>query len=132
MTPNNEGRGYVLRRIVRRAIRHSHRLGYNKPILCDIADFVIKKMGEIYPELKQNQDFIKTILRGEEEKFQEVFERGSSYLNEILSSKKTIPSDLSFKLWDTYGFPVELTTEIAHEAGKKIDITNFNLSLIHI
>ena len=126
VTPNNEGRGYVLRRIVRRAIRHSHRLGYNKPILCDIADFVIKKMGEIYPELKQNQDFIKTILRGEEEKFQEVFERGSSYLNEILSSKKTIPSDLSFKLWDTYGFPVELTTEIAHEAGKKIDITNFN------
>ena len=123
VTPNNEGRGYVLRRIVRRAIRHSHRLGYNKPILCDIADFVIKEMGKIYPELKQNQDFIKTILRGEEEKFQEVFERGSSYLNEILSSKKTIPSDLSFKLWDTYGFPVELTTEIALEAGKKIDVT---------
>ena len=83
-------------------------------------------MGEIYPELKQNQDFIKTILKGEEEKFQEVFERGSSYLNEILSSKNAIPSDLSFKLWDTYGFPVELTTEIAHEAGRKIDVTNFN------
>ena len=126
ITPNNEGRGYVLRRIIRRAIRHSYRLGFDQPILCDIANFVIEKMGQIYPELKQHQEFIKTILKGEEKKFQEVFERGSTYLNEILSSKKSIPSELSFKLWDTYGFPVELTTEIAQESGIKIDITNFN------
>ena len=124
VVPGNEGRGYVLRRVIRRAIRHGRRLGLEDPFLGEIAAVVADRMGSVYPELRNNREFVLTSLRLEEEKFQQAYENGYAALTEAMKS-----GDLSgatvFRLWDTYGFPVEMTQEIADEAGLEVDMEGF-------
>lgn len=123
--PSNEGRGYVLRRVIRRAIRNAWKLGLQEPFLGDIADVTIAKMSNVYPELKQHRDFILTVIRLEEERFQQVFQNGNQLLTETLEEVKELPGSLVFQLWDTFGFPVEMTQEIALERGVLVDLEEF-------
>ena len=136
VVPANEGRGYVLRRVIRRAIRYARRIGIEGNFLGQIADVTIEKMGEIYPELVNNRDFIKTVLRLEEDRFQQAFENGYSILSEALDElsqeqdsrvqgEPCLPGDVVFRLWDTHGFPVEMTQEIAAENDVAIDMEGF-------
>ena len=126
VVPANEGRGYVLRRVIRRAIRYARRIGIEGNFLGEIADVTIEKMGETYPELVNNRDFIKTVLRLEEDRFQQAFENGYSILSETLEAgPDTLPGDVVFRLWDTHGFPVEMTQEIAAENDVEIDMEGF-------
>ena len=124
VVPGNEGRGYVLRRVVRRAIRQARRIGIEGSFLDDIAELAIGVMGEAYPEQVAHREFIHTVLRLEEERFQQAFERGMAVLGDELNVD-TIPGEVLFRLWDTYGFPVEMSTEIAAEAGVKVDLEGF-------
>ena len=124
VVPGNEGRGYVLRRIVRRAIRHGRRLGLEDPFLGEIARATADLMGGAYPELRNNLEFVVTSLRLEEEKFQQAYENGYAALSEALKAGD-LPGDAVFRLWDTYGFPVEMTEEIAEEAGVAVDMEGF-------
>ena len=123
--PGNEGRGYVLRRVIRRAIRLGRQLGLEKPFMGNISTSVIKMMGPSYPELLNHQDFILNVLELEEQRFQEAFENGITALENTISNKSRISGDTVFKLWDTYGFPVEMTKEIAREQGVEVDIKGF-------
>ena len=126
VVPANEGRGYVLRRVIRRAIRYARRIGIEGNFLGRIADVTIEKMGEIYPELVNNRDFIKTVLRLEEDRFQQAFQNGYSILSETLEADPDVLSgDVVFRLWDTHGFPVEMTQEIAAENDVDIDMEGF-------
>ncbi len=125
VVPGNEGRGYVLRRVVRRAIRHGRQLGLEGAFLGDVAGGVIAQMGHIYPELRNHQDFILTVLRLEEERFQQAFRNGYEALSEALDGADSLPGEMVFRLWDTYGFPVEMTTEIAGERGVEVDMAGF-------
>ena len=126
VVPANEGRGYVLRRVIRRAIRYARRIGIEGNFLGQIADVTIEKMGEIYPELVNNRDFIKTVLRLEEDRFQQAFQNGYSILSETLEADPDVLSgDVVFRLWDTHGFPVEMTQEIAAENDVDIDMEGF-------
>ena len=126
VAPANAGRGYVLRRVIRRAIRYARRIGIEGNFLGEIADVTIEKMGDIYPELVNNRDFIKTVLRLEEDRFQQAFENGYSILSETLESgPDVLAGDVVFRLWDTHGFPVEMTQEIAGENGVEIDMEGF-------
>ena len=120
ISPSNEGRGYVLRRILRRAARHGRLLGIKGYFLSDLADRVIETSGEAYPELVSRRDYIKKIISVEEEKFSQTIEQGESILAEYIdelkkSGKKELDPAKSFKLYDTYGFPIELTEEILEE-----------------
>ena len=123
--PGNEGRGYVLRRVIRRAIRLGRQLGLEQPFMGNISTSVIKMMGPSYPELLNHQDFILNVLELEEQRFQEAFENGITALEETIASKTRISGGTVFKLWDTYGFPVEMTKEIAEEQGIEVDIKGF-------
>ena len=125
VVPGNEGRGYVLRRVIRRAIRHGRRLGLEGMFLGDVASVVIDKMGTVYPELRNHQDFILTVLRLEEERFQQAFENGYAMLTDALQEAKTLSGEVVFRLWDTYGFPVEMAQEIARERGVEVDLEGF-------
>ena len=136
VVPGNEGRGYVLRRLIRRAIRHGRLLGLEDPFLGNIAEVTIDKMGGVYPELANNQEFIYTVIRLEEERFQQAFQNGYNILTEALDEAKasanavedaesTLAGDTVFRLWDTYGFPVEMTQEIARGQGVAVDIAGF-------
>ncbi len=125
VVPGNEGRGYVLRRVVRRAIRHGRQLGLEGAFLGDVAGEVIAQMGDIYPELRNHQDFILTVLRLEEERFQQAFRNGYEALSEALEGTDSLPGEVVFRLWDTYGFPVEMTSEIAGERGVEVDMAGF-------
>ncbi len=137
VVPGNEGRGYVLRRLIRRAIRHGRLLGLEDPFLGSIAEVTIDKMGGVYPELVNNQEFIYTVIRLEEERFQQAFQNGYNILTEALDEAKasasdadedaesTLAGDTVFRLWDTYGFPVEMTQEIARGQGVAVDIAGF-------
>ena len=125
VVPGNEGRGYVLRRVIRRAIRHGRRLGLEDTFLGEIAQVVIEKMGAVYPELRNHRDFILTVLRLEEEKFQLAYQNGYAVLSEELEKAETIQGEVVFRLWDTYGFPVEMTQEIAGENGVEVDLEGF-------
>ena len=144
VVPANEGRGYVLRRVIRRAIRYARRIGIEGNFLGEIADVTIEKMGEIYPELINNRDFIKTVLRLEEDRFQQAFQNGYAILSEALDALSQeenlrvqslprartggvpgLPGDVVFRLWDTHGFPVEMTQEIAAENDVAIDMEGF-------
>ncbi len=125
VVPGNEGRGYVLRRVVRRAIRFGRRLGLERAFLGDIASVVIDNMGEYYPELRNHRDFILTVLKLEEDRFQQAFQHGYSILLDELEGKATLPGEVVFRLWDTYGFPVEMTQEIAREKGVEVDVAGF-------
>ena len=125
VVPGNEGRGYVLRRVIRRAIRYARRLGIEGNFLGEIADATIDKMGKVYPELVNNRDFILTVLRLEEERFQQAYQNGYNMLSEALEGVDTLDGGTAFRLWDTYGFPLEMTQEIASEQGVTVDTEGF-------
>ena len=125
VVPGNEGRGYVLRRVIRRAIRYARRLGIEDNFLGEIADSTIERMGHVYPELVNNRDFILTVLRLEEERFQQAFQNGYNMLTDALEDVETLDGSTMFRLWDTYGFPVEMTQEIAAEQGVAVDTEGF-------
>jgi len=116
VAPSNEGRGYVLRRIVRRAAQHGLRIGMEAPFLPDLAATVIDQMGDAYPELRQHRDEIRRVLAAEEERFGETLERGMTIFEEA-AAKGEITGDDAFTLQATYGFPIELTQELARERG---------------
>ena len=125
VVPGNEGRGYVLRRVLRRAIRHGRQLGLEDPFLGAIAEVTIDKMGGAYPELVNHRDFIQTVIRLEEERFQQAFQNGYNLLTEALAGADALDGETMFRLWDTYGFPVEMTREIAGEHGVEVDADGF-------
>ena len=129
--PGNEGRGYVLRRILRRAARHGRKLNLNEPFLFKLVDVLVFTMSDIFPEIKQKQSYIEKVIKGEEENFNTTLDRGIELFDELIKglskdSVKTIPGEDVFKLYDTYGFPVDLTNVMAKEKGFTIDETGFN------
>lgn len=124
--PSNEGRGYVLRRLLRRAARHGRLLGYKEPFLYKICDTVIKENESAYPELREKQDFITKLIKVEEENFARTIDQGMELLNAIIDkADKAISGEDAFKLNDTFGFPIDLTREIAQESGIKVDVERF-------
>ena len=125
VVPANEGRGYVLRRVVRRAIRFGRRLGLEDPFLGEMARVVIGTMGQAYRELRDHQEFVLTVLELEEKKFQQAFQSGYAVLSDALEKGGEVPGELVFRLWDTHGFPVEITQEIARERGLEVGIEGF-------
>ena len=127
VTPSNEGRGYVLRRIIRRAIRHGNKLGAQDVFFYKIVDALVKAMGAAYPELKQQQAHIERTLKAEEEQFARTLDKGMAVLEENLSALKSsvIPGQVVFLLYDTYGFPVDLTNDIARERQLTLDMDGY-------
>ena len=125
--PSNEGRGYVLRRIMRRSMRQIHKLGAKEPLMFKLVDILIKEMGTSYPELTRARDVIIETLKGEEEKFRETLEKGLKILDdEILNNKSAkFSGALAFKLYDTYGFPLDLTQDICKEKKLEVDVEEF-------
>ena len=125
--PSNEGRGYVLRRIMRRGMRHSHLLGSKQPIFYNIFKTLMDEMSGNYPELVRAESLIKETLKTEEEKFLVLLERGMKILNDEISKiDKTLPGEVAFKLYDTYGFPLDLTEDILKNKSLKIDNKKFD------
>ncbi len=127
--PSNEGRGYVLRRLLRRAARHGKLLGIDKPFLYTVADTVINESETAYPELAEKRDYIKNIVKIEEERFDATIDKGLAVLEEYLENSKEITGEQAFKLHDTYGFPLDLTIEIAEEKGIKVDTDGFDAAM---
>ena len=126
--PSNEGRGYVLRRIMRRGMRHSHLLGSKKPIFYDIFKTLLEEMSNNYPELERAQSLIKETLKTEEEKFLVLLDRGIKILDEELGKvEKILPGEVAFKLYDTYGFPLDLTEDILRNKSLTVDGDKFDL-----
>ncbi|MES9926394.1 MAG: alanine--tRNA ligase, partial [Candidatus Thiodiazotropha endolucinida] len=126
--PSNEGRGYVLRRIIRRAIRHGYMLGVKEPFFHKLVDCLCDEMGEAYPELLSQRGQVEKVLRLEEERFAQTLEQGMKILEETIDELdgKVIPGELVFKLYDTYGFPRDLTADIARERELTIDQSGFD------
>ncbi|MGD8926361.1 MAG: alanine--tRNA ligase [Thioalkalispiraceae bacterium] len=131
VVPSNEGRGYVLRRIIRRAIRHGHKLGMNQPFFHKLVQALDKEMGEAYPELRKSKDMIIRVLLQEEERFAETLDQGMQILEEAIASLKgkQIPGEVVFKLYDTYGFPADLTADVARERDLLIDQDGFDQAM---
>ena len=129
--PSNEGRGYVLRRIIRRAIRHGHKIGINKVFFYRLAPVLALQMNEIYPELKKNLANVEKTLKREEDRFLETLDQGMSILEESISklSSTVIDGKTVFKLYDTFGFPVDLTADVAREKGLSLDMEGFDLEM---
>jgi alanyl-tRNA synthetase len=128
--PGNEGRGYVLRRILRRAVRHAWLLGRREPTLASLTDVVVAEMGSAYPELVRKGDFIRDVTRKEEDRFLETVEGGLKRLDEIFASGSTaISGEDAFRLYDTFGFPIDLTEIIAGEHGVRVDLEGFEQAL---
>ena len=125
--PSNEGRGYVLRRIMRRGMRHAHSLGSKSPIFYKLFDVLLNEMRKSYPELETGKDLIIETFKNEEEKFSSLLERGMKILNDNLNKvqNNTLPGSIAFKLYDTYGFPVDLTADILRTKNIKVDNTAF-------
>jgi len=125
--PSNEGRGYVLRRIMRRAIRHGYKLGMNEPFFYQLVAPLAEVMGDAYPELRQQQATLEKAIRAEEDSFAITLDKGMKLLDGALASLdgKTIPGEIVFKLYDTYGFPVDLTADIARERELTIDLEGY-------
>ena len=128
VTPGNEGRGYVLRRIIRRAIRHGYQLGQSEPFFYTLVDELVKQMGEAYPELTAAKNMVKRVLKVEEERFAETIEQGMGILEQAIDDLpgRVIPGEVVFKLYDTYGFPVDLTADIAREKELEVDQEGFD------
>ena len=126
--PENEGRGYVLRRILRRAIRHGYKMGATKPFLNSLVSTLASLMSDAYPALKEKEEFITTTIFNEELKFFETLEKGIQILEDAINNMddKTIPGDVIFKLHDTFGFPFDLTADIAREKDLLVDLDGFN------
>ncbi|MCK4024631.1 alanine--tRNA ligase [Streptococcus iners] len=132
--PGNEGRGYVLRRLLRRAVMHGRRLGITEPFLYKLVETVGAIMESYYPEVLEKRDFIEKIVKREEETFARTIDAGSGHLDQLLAELKAAGKDTLegkdiFKLYDTYGFPVELTEELAEDAGYKIDHEGFKAAM---
>jgi len=125
--PGNEGRGYVLRRIIRRAIRHGYQLGQQQPFFHGLVDALDEQMGEAYPELRAAKEHVKRVLKVEEERFAETIEQGMRILEHAIDNLdgKLIPGEVVFKLYDTYGFPLDLTADIAREKELDVDSDGF-------
>lgn len=127
--PGNEGRSYVLRMILRRALRHGKILGMELPFLHKLVDVVIDNYGDAYPDLRKNKQKITDTILKEEERFNKTLDRGYKLLNEFIDNKKDIDGENAFKLYDTYGFPFELTKEIAEENGLNVDEDGFKVAM---
>ena len=128
--PSNEGRGYVLRRILRRAVRHAWLLGRREPTLAQLTRIVVEQMRDVYPELGAKADYIHEVTQTEEQRFLETIEGGLKRLEEIFASgARTIPGAEAFKLYDTFGFPIDLTQIIAGERGVDVDLEGFERAL---
>ena len=125
--PSNEGRGYVLRRIIRRAIRHGHRLGMREPFFCRLATDLESEMGRAYPELAERRELVERILRQEEERFATTLDQGMRVFEEELTVLRgsAVPGEVVFRLYDTFGFPVDLVTDVARERGLTVDYEGF-------
>jgi alanyl-tRNA synthetase len=126
VVPANEGRGYVLRRVIRRGIRFGRKLGLQSPYLAQVADTVLERMGKDYPELLVNQRFVIRTLESEEERFDEAIALGMPLLEGMLAKGAGIDGASAFLLYDTYGFPLELTQEVAREQGMEVDAEGFD------
>ncbi len=131
VVPSNEGRGYVLRRIIRRAIRHGNQLGQKQPFFHKLVKALAEVMGDAYPELYKNQAQIERVLLQEEEQFEKTLDKGIAVLEDALGklSGKEVPGKLVFTLYDTYGFPVDLTADIARERGLTIDQAGYEAAM---
>ena len=127
--PGNEGRSYVLRMILRRALRHGKILGMDLPFLYKLVDVVVDAYGEAYPDLVKNKAKIVDTIKKEEERFNKTLDRGYKLLDEFIVNKKDIDGENAFKLYDTYGFPLELTKEIAQENGLKVDEDGYKAAM---
>jgi alanyl-tRNA synthetase len=128
--PGNEGRGYVLRRIIRRAIRHGYKLGQHQPFFHRLVEDLDRAMGDAYPELRTSKNRVADVLKQEEERFAETLENGMGVLESALASgEKLLDGDTAFKLYDTYGFPVDLTADICRERGVMLDMAGFEASM---
>jgi len=128
--PGNEGRGYVLRRIIRRAIRHGYQLGQKKPFFHNIVADLVKAMGEAYPELAAVKDRVAAVLKQEEERFAETLENGMRVLEGALTREdKMLDGDTVFQLYDTFGFPVDLTADIARERNVRVDYAGYESAM---
>ncbi len=128
--PGNEGRSYVLRMILRRALRHGKILGMELPFLFKLVDVIVDLYGEAYPDLVKNKQKIIDTIKKEEERFAKTLDRGYKMLDEFISAKKDIDGESAFKLYDTFGFPFELTNEIAQENGLKVDEAGFKNAML--
>jgi len=129
--PSNEGRGYVLRRIIRRALRHGHKLGQNDLFFYKLVATLVEQMGEAYPELAKAQSEIEKALKLEEQRFAETLDKGMKILEEGIADikDKQIPGEMVFKLYDTYGFPVDLTADIARERNLSLDMHGYEKAM---
>lgn len=129
--PSNEGRGYVLRRIIRRAVRHGNKLGAKDVFFYKLVAELVTQMGEAFPELAQQQIMVEKVLKAEEEQFSSTLERGMGILNDSLAklTSKVVPGELVFKLYDTYGFPADLTNDVAREQDFTIDEAGFEKAM---
>lgn len=127
--PGNEGRSYVLRMILRRALRHGKILGMDLPFLYKLVDVVVENYGEAYPDLVKNKQKIIDTIKKEEERFAKTLDRGYKLLDEFIADKKDIDGESAFKLYDTFGFPLELTKEIAEENGLKVDEAGYKTAM---
>jgi alanyl-tRNA synthetase len=130
--PSNEGRGYVLRRIMRRAMRHAHMLGAQDPVMFRLVPALVRQMGGAYPELSRAQSLIEETLRSEETKFKQTLDRGLKLLDEELSGLPeggALPGAAAFKLYDTYGFPLDLTQDALREKGREVDVQGFDAAM---
>jgi len=130
--PSNEGRGYVLRRIMRRAMRHAHLLGAREPLLCRLVPVLVVEMGRAFPELVRAEELIGETLRLEENRFRRTLERGLGLLEEAsagLEPGATLAGDVAFRLYDTFGFPLDLTEDALKQRGIAVDTAGFNLAM---
>jgi alanyl-tRNA synthetase len=128
--PENAGRGYVLRRIARRAMRHGYKLGQKKPFFYKLVDDLAAVMGGAYPEIAQHKERVKAVLKQEEERFGETLENGMAILDAALSNDaKHLSGDTAFKLYDTFGFPIDLTADIGRERGFAVDMAGFDKAM---
>jgi alanyl-tRNA synthetase len=132
--PSNEGRGYVLRRIMRRALRHGKLLGVSDPFLFKVCDVVVDEMAPFFAELKERRTFIAQVVKSEEEKFIETLDKGLALLVEEIATlkkkgKKVLPGDVTFKLYDTFGFPLDLTQDIIKDEGITVDTAGFEAAM---
>jgi alanyl-tRNA synthetase len=132
--PSNEGRGYVLRRIMRRAARHAKMLGFGEAVLYRAVEAVKAVMGDAFPELQERDEYIRKVIRAEEERFAETLDRGLAILNDEVAAlrnrgEKTVPGEVAFRLYDTYGFPLDLTADIVANEGFLIDEEGFSAAM---
>ncbi len=131
VTPGNEGRGYVQRRIIRRAIRHGYQLGQTSAFFWRLVEPLAEQMGDAYPQLRDKRDHVERVLRSEEERFADTLEQGLRIFDEIVGQLQgtEIPGEAVFRLYDTYGFPADLTADIARERGLTLDLAGFELAM---